>query len=190
MFVYFLIDTSGSMDGAKIESVNDTMDNVISELKSHTYENKMFVNVLSFARKSKWMYEQHVEIRDFIWNTLSASGMTSLGDACKELANMINKHVNQDEVTIVLLSDGLPTDDFEDGIKKLNKCLSGRKAKRYAIALEGADIITLNRFTGNVKKVFKIESLDNLTQLIISSINISTPAFHKIINKSIDDEWS
>ena len=31
MFIYFLVDTSGSMDGAKIGSVNDTMENIVSE---------------------------------------------------------------------------------------------------------------------------------------------------------------
>lgn len=190
MYIYFLIDTSGSMDGAKIGSVNDTMENIISELKSHSYHDNLFINVLSFARKSKWMYEQHVEICDFIWNTLSASGMTSLGDACKELANILNKHANQDEVTIVLLSDGLPTDDFEDGIKKLNNCLSGKNAKRYAIALEGADITTLNIFTQNQDNVFEIESLDNLMQLILSTINLYKEDYRNKSNDGIDDEWA
>lgn len=144
MYLYFLIDTSGSMDGAKIQSVNDTLENVISELNLHSDKLNMYINVLSFARKSKWMFKQPVNIQEFSWNILNASGMTSLGNACKQLARNIDKHVNQEEVSIILLSDGLPTDDFDEGLENLEICLSNKNASRYAIALEGADIITLN----------------------------------------------
>lgn len=170
MYLYFLIDTSGSMDGVKIQSVDDTMKNVISELKSHSDKFDMYINVLSFARKSKWMFKRPVNIQEFSWNILNASGMTSLGNACKELAGNINKHVIQEEVSIILLSDGLPTDDFDEGLEKLDYCLSNKNARRYAIALEGADIITLNKFTGNADNVFQLESLDNLMELILYAI--------------------
>ena len=190
MFLYFLIDTSGSMDGAKIESVNDTMENVISELKLHSQDIDMFVNVISFARKSKWMFKQPTKIDDLIWLPLSASGMTSLGNACKQLTKNIEQHVNQDEITIVLLSDGLPTDDFEEGFDKLNDCLYNKKANRYAIALEGADIATLNKFTNNQNTVFQLESLENLLELILSTIYITTTKSHQTANDDIDDEWA
>ncbi len=32
MILYILVDTSGSMEGAKIGALNDLMDNIISEL--------------------------------------------------------------------------------------------------------------------------------------------------------------
>lgn len=189
MYLYFLIDTSGSMDGAKIQSVNDTLENVISELNLHSDKLNMYINVLSFARKSKWMFKQPVNIQEFSWNILNASGMTSLGNACKQLARNIDKHVNQEEVSIILLSDGLPTDDFDDGLEKLENCLSNKNAHRYAIALEGADIITLNKFTSNADNVFQLESLDNLMELILSAINISG-INQTQINIGDDDEWS
>lgn len=173
MYLYFLIDTSGSMNGAKIGSVNDTMENIISELKSNSDKINMFVNVLSFARKSKWMFERPIMIDDFVWDRLYANGMTSLGNACKQLAEDIEINVNQENVTIVLLSDGLPTDDYEEGLEKLNESLSDKDAKRFAIALEGSDIITLNKLTDNLDNVFKLESLDNLMELILSAISLS-----------------
>lgn len=170
MFLYFLIDTSGSMDGMKINSVNDTMDNVISELKFHSSNMDMSINVLSFARKTKWMYKQPVKLDEFTWNILTASGMTSLGNACKQLAKNIDKHVIDEDVSVILLSDGYPTDDFDEGMEKLESCLSKKKSTRYAIALEGADKLTLHKFTGNENNVFEVESLDNLMGLILSVI--------------------
>ena len=41
---------------------------------------------------------------------------------------------------------------------------------RFAIALEGAEKVTLNKFTGNEDNVFAVESLDNLMGLILSVI--------------------
>lgn len=190
MFLYFVIDTSGSMDGAKIGSVNDTMENIISELKLHSNKTDIFVNVLSFARKSKWMFEFPIKIEDFAWETLSASGMTSLGDACNQLAEHIDNNVNDDEIKILLISDGLPTDDYDEGLEKLNNSLSDKNAKRFAIALEGADIITLNKFTEIPDNVFKLESLDNLMNLILSTINISEVNHQMTYNNYDNDEWS
>lgn len=190
MFLYFVIDTSGSMDGAKIGSVNDTMENVISELNLHSNQLDIVVNVLSFARKSKWMFEHPIKIEDFVWDRLYASGMTSLGDACKQLANHIEDNAVDDEIKILLISDGLPTDDFDEGIEKLNNSLSSKNVKRYAIALEGADIITLTKFTGNKDNVFKLESLDNLMQLFLSAINIPETYYHQTNNNAPDDEWA
>ena len=189
MLLYFLIDTSGSMDGAKICSVNDTMENIISELKLYSENESVNINVLSFARKAKWMYKQACSIKDFQWNILTASGMTSLGNACKLLAKNIEKNAGNDEIKILLISDGLPTDDFEDGINKLNAVLASIKSHRFAIALEGADIPTLTTFTGIKDNVFQLESLDDLMEIMLSTLHITCKTTMST-DSAIDDEWS
>ena len=189
MFLYFLIDTSGSMDGAKIGSVNDTMENITSELKLYSDNESVYINVLSFARKAKWMYKEACSIKDFEWNVLTASGMTSLGSACKMLAKHIEKNAGNDEIKILLISDGLPTDDFEDGIEKLNAVLVNYNSSRYAIALEGADIPTLTTFTGIKDNVFLLESLDDLMELMLSKLNIVNQT-KVCVDNTIDDWWS
>ena len=189
MLLYFLIDTSGSMDGAKIGSVNDTMENIISELNLYSDNESVNINVLSFARKAKWMYKQTCSIKDFKWNILTASGMTSLGNACKLLAKNIEKNAGNDEIKILLISDGLPTDDFEDGIEKLNTVLANYNSQRFAIALEGADIPTLTNFTGIQDNVFQLESLDDLMEIMLSTLNINNKTTFSVDN-TIDDEWA
>ena len=184
-----MIDTSGSMDGAKIGSVNDTMENIISELNLYSDNESVNINVLSFARKAKWMYKQACSIKDFKWNILTASGMTSLGNACKLLAKNIEKNAGNDEIKILLISDGLPTDDFEDGIEKLNTVLANYKSQRFAIALEGADIPTLTKFTGIQDNVFQLESLDDLMEIMLSTLNITNQTTFCADN-AVDDEWA
>lgn len=189
MFLYFLVDTSGSMNGAKIQSVNDTMENVVSELKLHSDNESININVLSFARKAKWMYKQACYIKDFEWTILTASGMTSLGNACKLLAKNIEKNAGTEEIKIILISDGLPTDDFEDGIEKLNSILANLDSDKFAIALEGADFPTLTTFTGKKDNVFQLESLDDLMEIMLSTLHITSKTIIATDN-AIDDEWS
>ena len=188
MFIYFLVDTSGSMDGAKIGSVNDTMENIVSELKLYSDNTDVSINVLSFARKTKWMYKQATSIQQFEWKRLNASGMTSLGNACKVLAKNIEKNISNEDIKILLISDGLPTDDFDEGIKKLNVVLAKYSSSRFAIALEGADLPTLNTFTDNIKNVFQLERLDDLMEVMLSTLGI-TNTEKSIINDDVDDEW-
>lgn len=189
MFLYFLVDTSGSMDGAKIASVNDTMENIISELKLYSKNGDVKINVLSFARRVKWMYEQTCSIADFEWVRLTASGMTSLGNAIKLLSEDIEEKVVDEEVKILLISDGLPTDDFNEGVEILNTVLKNKKSNRFAIALEGADVSILDLFTGNHNNVFFLETLDDLMDSMFSTIKnvIDMP-----LSRGCDDEdeWS
>jgi uncharacterized protein YegL len=136
------------------------------------------------------MFNRPIKIDNFVWDRLYASGMTSLGNACKQLATDIEKYVQQEDLTLLLLSDGLPTDDYDEGLETLNKCLSNKNVNRYAIALDGSDIVTLNKFTNNPDNVFQLESLDNLLELILSVITMPRNIHNNRINNDIDDEWA
>ena len=77
------MDTSGSMDGAKISALNDSMENIIVDLQEKASNgNTIKLSVLSFAKNVRWMYETPINILNFNWKPLTASGMTSLGKAC------------------------------------------------------------------------------------------------------------
>ena len=83
MQLYLLLDTSGSMEGAKIGALNDAMDNIVVDLQEKASNGvDIEVSVLSFARHINWMYKDPVNISDFTWKPLSVGGMTSLGEAC------------------------------------------------------------------------------------------------------------
>ena len=83
MRLYILLDTSGSMDGSKISALNDSMENIIIDLQEKAFNGKNIdIVVLSFARDVTWMHDKPINILDFNWKPLTASGMTSLGKAC------------------------------------------------------------------------------------------------------------
>ena len=98
MQIYLLLDTSGSMDGAKISALNDSMENIIVDLQEKAFNGNIInLSVLSFAKNVRWMYETPINILDFKWKPLIASGMTSLGKACCELANAISANIDCSE---------------------------------------------------------------------------------------------
>lgn len=55
MQLYLLLDTSGSMEGAKIGALNDSMENIIVDLQEKAVNGTdIKVSVLSFARHINW----------------------------------------------------------------------------------------------------------------------------------------
>ena len=90
MKLYILLDTSGSMEGAKIAALNDCMSNILVELQEKASNGSdIELSVLSFAKEAKWMYENEININDFDWKELIAGGMTSLGKACLMLSDRL-----------------------------------------------------------------------------------------------------
>ena len=123
MKFYVLLDISGSMEGAKIGALNDAMSNLLAELKQISSSSNQLIDiaVLSFGKETKWMHNHPINVEDFTWYQLSAGGMTPLGKACVELnlALMSDYQKHDDEIYIILLSDGCPTDDYDEGIDLL-----------------------------------------------------------------------
>ena len=194
MQLYLLLDTSGSMDGAKISALNDSMENIIVDLQEKAFNGNIInLSVLSFAKNVRWMYETPINILDFKWKPLIASGMTSLGKACCELANAISANIDCSEKNvIVLLSDGCPTDDYEEGIYELRKQQGFNKAEKFAIAFgDNADIKSLSKFVDDNNQIFVENHADALLDVLGTIIGTITPNIHHVSNQDdIDDDWA
>lgn len=201
MKIYMMIDTSGSMEGAKIQSVNDTMENVIVAFQeaAFNYDADIDIAVLSFARSASWMHPDPIPVTDFSWVPLSASGMTSLGNACKELNESLLHNCNHGEKTvIILMSDGCPTDDYDEGISILEGNVIFPESTRYAIAIgTDADIPSLVRFTADVESIYTVDAIDSLYYCVNDILENSIPSGMPLppvppspVSSDDDDEWA
>ena len=88
MVLFFVVDTSGSMSGAKIGTVNSAIEEVVPELKDISESNadaQIKVATLSFSTGARWIDSAPVAAENFRWNYLDASGVTDLGAACMQL---------------------------------------------------------------------------------------------------------
>ena len=174
MILFFIIDTSSSMMGAKIDSVNKAIKETIPELKTMTNADaKVRIAVLDFSSGAEWQNFQPVDIEDFYWNDLQANGLTDLGEACTMLNEKLsrkafmNNTIGNYAPAIVLISDGYPTDNYQKGLELLNKNKWFKNSIKVALAVGGdADKDILAEFTGNKESVIEIHNRNTLMKII------------------------
>lgn len=176
MTLFFVIDTSGSMAGNKIGAVNDAIVNVLPMLNDISDSNadaEIKVAALEFSSGCQWLYSEPKLANEFIWQDVTAGGLTSLGEACSELASKLSRNGYMKSASgsyapaIILLSDGGPTDNYKSGLSKLQSNRWFNSAIKVAIAIgEDADKEVLKDFTGNIESVFTVHNIDALKQII------------------------
>eukprot|EP01037_Dinobryon_pediforme_P014605 gene14605-14729_t len=150
-----VVDCSGSMTGDKIASLNYAIRSAIPALRATAADHPdidVFVRVLSFSDGAKWETGTAQPVAAFEWHDLQAGGETDLGAALTLLASCLNEEFMagpQLQPVIVLVSDGLPTDDVDNGVNRLTAAYFGAKAIRLAIAIgPDADLPSLQNFIG------------------------------------------
>ena len=165
MVLFFVVDTSGSMSGAKIGTVNSAIEEVVPELQSISEENadaQIKVATLSFSTGAQWMESAPVAAENYRWNYLDASGVTDLGEACLQLNEKLSRNAFMNEVSgsfapaIFLMSDGEPTDNYKHGLDKL-------KQNNW---FKNANTSVLADFTGNSEAVITVHTPEALKKWI------------------------
>jgi len=171
----WLVDCSGSMGvGGKIEALNNAIDESIPAMRSAADENpnaQILVRVIRFSSGAQWHIPQPTPIESFQWQTLTAEGVTDLGEALSEVADQLSVDKMPSRAlppVLVLLSDGQPTDDYRAGLQELMAQPWGKKSVRIAIAIgQDADQDCLQEFIGNPEfKPLQANNAERLTQLI------------------------
>jgi uncharacterized protein YegL len=177
MTLFFLIDSSGSMDGQKIGTVNAAIEEVIPTLRELSEENAdalIKIAALQFADGAKWLTPSGpIEPEHFRWQTIYASGLTDLGAACAELNAKLSTKAFMAEASgsfapaIFLLSDGAPTDDWERGLNALKQNNWFKAGIKAAVAIgEDADFDVLAEFTGSHESVLMVHNAAALKKMI------------------------
>lgn len=176
MVLFFVIDTSASMSGSKIGTINEAVENVLPELKDLSESNadaQVKIAVLKFSTGVKWMYDKPISAEDFRWNDLEASGVTCFGAACEELNNQLSREAFMSDASgsfapaIFLMSDGEPTDEYQKSLDKLKQNKWFKKAIKVALAI-GANTneSVLQEFTGNSEAVLTAHTPEVLMKMI------------------------
>ena len=176
MVLFFVVDTSGSMSGAKIGTVNSAIEEVVPELKDISESNadaQIKVATLAFSTGANWIESAPVAAENYRWNYLDASGVTDLGEACIQLNEKLSRNAFMSDVSgsfapaIFLMSDGEPTDNYKHGLDKLKQNNWFKKAIKVAIAIgEDANKTVLADFTGNSEAVIEVHTPEALKKWI------------------------
>lgn len=163
--IFVLADTSGSMRGEKINELNLALREMLNALnKADDIRGKFQLCVITFGREAE-VLQPLADIEAMTIPELKAAGKTPMGQAFELVSNLIeDKETVTSRAytpTIVLISDGIPTDCTEDMYRRknyydwepLNVLHHGErssKCQRLALGIgEDADIDMLKTFIDN-----------------------------------------
>jgi uncharacterized protein YegL len=174
MVLFFIVDTSGSMEGTKIGEVNNAIREVIPELKDVGGSDvDLKIACLKFSNGCEWMHPAPVSAENFQWVNVLADGVTDLGATCRELNKKMSRNAFLSAPSasvapvLLLMSDGDATDDYGGGLEELRKNNWYQNSIRVAIAIgDDANKEELAKFTGNREAVITVHTPEALRKWI------------------------
>lgn len=157
--LWMLPDCSGSMDGIRIQILNQAMRESFNELQDVDRQHpeiEMRMRCIAFASIARWhIGPDPVDMASASWKDLSARGCTSTGKAVQ----MVADEITMDKMprrglppVMVLISDGGNTDGrvYDRAIEQLDKEPWGAKAIRLSIGIgDGYNREQLEKFTNH-----------------------------------------
>ena len=183
--VIILADVSGSMtQDNNIGALNAALKDFLSTLSQESRLNaEIQVSIITFGGSKA---EVHVPLTP-AWqinqtDDLVASGGTPMGGAFELALEMIeNKEIIPSRAykpTIVLISDGIPTDNWESSFNKLKNSDRAQKASRMAMAIgAGADKNMLKAFMNDLEatEVFEAHNAKEIHRFFrVVSMSVSS----------------
>jgi len=184
---YYLLCTSNSMNGARIEQLNLCMQELQPALEEAGIDNNVdiIVRVIEFGNDniSRWYMgtpENGIPIKNFIWENLCANGLCRPTSLAIEMVadSLSSKYLGTRALrpVIVLITDGSCT----DGGNKYNEACEllankiGGKATRIAVGVENFNRAELEKFAsrGDIGEekdkpfVFEAKNAETMTEII------------------------
>lgn len=154
---FYLCDTSGSMaiDG-KIDTLNEAIREALPHMQDAAAENpnaQVLIRAIRFSTNASWHIGTPQDVETFSWPVIEKpSGLTEMGKSLRLLSQAMTVESMGDRAlppVIVLISDGNPTDDFEQARVEFMQLPWAKKSVRLAIAIgEDPDLAILQQFIG------------------------------------------
>jgi uncharacterized protein YegL len=177
MILFFMIDTSGSMEGEKIGAVNFSMEEVgraVKEVADESTDAIIKIAVMECSAGVRWVTSNGpIDVDKFNWVPLNVDGTTDLGAAFRELSGKLSPKGFMQSATgsfapvIFLMSDGDPTDDWRGGLQELKQNKWFQVASKIAVAIgDDVNLDNLKEFTGNAELVLKAGNAAMLRRMI------------------------
>lgn len=177
LHVFYVLDTSGSMDGTPIQILNQAMQETIKALEKVAKKNgdaQLKISVLEFNSSVKWMKKEGPEkIEDFIWMDLTAGGLTQIGAALEELNIKLSRKEFLKSASgtllpvIIFMTDGHPTDDYQKALDDIKTNKLFRRSSKIGFAVgENADAEMIAHLTGDSEAVIRTNNLALFAKLL------------------------
>lgn len=140
MPVIVLADASGSMDGDKIVQLNRSIGAMFDAFGAEdSVRGEIHVAVVAFGGDEAVLHQPMVPASRVGWTDLTPRGRTPMGSAFTRVRELLDDAEMVPErafpPALVLVSDGMPTDDWEAPLDALLSSHSGSRALRVAVGI-------------------------------------------------------
>ena len=168
--VYLILDCSGSMSGVPIQQVDDGVQKLVTALRQdpHALETA-YLSVITFETSAS-VAVPLTDLASFQPPSLTAGGITAMGEALTLTAKQAASEVKLSTADqkgdwkpiVFVMTDGLPTDDFEKGLSEFQKykwgvvvgCSVNDGAPDVLKKVAGENVVQLNTADSNAMSAF------------------------------------
>ena len=181
MLVLLLLDTSGSMSGPKIETLNATVRQMLADFaKKERSGIEVHVSIITFGDSVNRL-QPFTPASSINFQPLSADGMVLLGAALRAAKDVIE---DKDETpsrayrpTVILVSNGQPNDQWEEALCAFISEGRSSKCDRMAMAIGcDADKDMLGRFIeGTRNPLFEVYQTSEILQKLYKPLVLVDP---------------
>lgn len=195
--VVLLLDTSCSMGGDNIDTLNKAVSLMIHSFKqAETMETFIKLSIITFGSENGVdLHTELTEVSNISFNPLSVCGATPMGTAFKMAKAMIDdKNIFKGRdyrPTIILVSDGEPTDDWRGPLNDFVSTGRSSKCDRMAVSIGGEGREPLDKFIeGCENPLFYAEDASKLVnefRKITMSVTMRTKSVNKNAAINIDN---
>jgi uncharacterized protein YegL len=183
--LHFLIaaDASWSMNGAKMQSLNYAIATMLNQLTAweQAQENaRVLIRVIQFDNHANWHVEHPTPVSELRWTPLRCEprALTRMGEGLRLMATALGPDALERRAlrpSLLLITDGIPTDDYEGALAELLATPAGNAALRIAVAIGGdARADQLAKFSSPEVPVLRADRADEIPDLLMAvSIAVS-----------------
>lgn len=192
MTVFFLLETSGRMNGEKLAILNHTMEEYIRELENLKEDLDLEIIAVEFNSGANLITENGpVKIEDFEWKYVENGGLADLGAALRELCIQIEKNmkcvVGMCWPVFVFMLTGCVTDNYESVLVELRENIFFKRGIKVAVAIgNDVNLRILSDIVGNSEAVIRYTDID-LFRRVFRVTELPSDMLDMIIDEELDN---
>lgn len=204
LHLFYLLDTSGSMQGEGIAQLNSGMGEtfrILREKFQNSNDVHLRVSVMTFANSAQWVtgtpasrYSEYIEdFNDF--PEQNAAGLTHLGEALRLLEKGLSRNTMLESPTgnkrpiIIIMSDGEPNDDWMSALESIKKNRWYQQSIKIAIALgPQANHSVLEKVVGGNEAVLTVTDMRQFAEMMVA-VSVTSTLAGSVSRVDYSNEW-